>query len=130
MKHLEELVQFTIDILNDSISENSVYGCDLHHEIFNTDYYIIGTYQAKKWLEENVGVFEAIDEIKEYEQFHFGEVNTDFSSPESVVNMYVYIKGNEILAESDHLNEEWDSYLNREDLDIIASELIELLEVV
>ena len=55
MKHLEELVQFTIDILNDSISENSVYGCDLHHEIFNTDYYIIGTYQAKKWLEENVG---------------------------------------------------------------------------
>ena len=23
---------------------------DLHHEIFNTDYYIIGTYQAIKWL--------------------------------------------------------------------------------
>ena len=24
---------------------------DLHHHCFNTDYYIIGTYEAKKWLE-------------------------------------------------------------------------------
>ena len=26
----------------------SGYYCDLHNEVFNTDYYIIGTYQAKK----------------------------------------------------------------------------------
>ena len=24
------------------------YYCDLHHEVFNSDYYIIGTHEAKK----------------------------------------------------------------------------------
>ena len=68
---------------------------DLHYHCFNTDYYIIGTYQAKKWLGENV--FEIIEEIKTYEKDNFGEVNTDFSDPEKVVNMYAYIIGEEIV---------------------------------
>ena len=68
---------------------------DLHHEIYNTDYYIIGRYQAKKWLSDEV--FNVINIIKEYENMHFGEVNTDFSQPESVVNMYVYIVGEYIV---------------------------------
>lgn len=34
------------------------YYCDLHHEVFNTDYYISGTYRAKEALTE-YGVFEA-----------------------------------------------------------------------
>ena len=28
------------------------YYCDLHNEVFNTDYYIIGTYKAKQALSE------------------------------------------------------------------------------
>lgn len=68
---------------------------DLHHEIFNTDYYIIGTYQATKWLGEEV--FNVIEYIKEYENNNFGEVTTDFSDPEKIVNMYVYIIGEEIV---------------------------------
>jgi len=70
---------------------------DLHHEIFNTDYYIIGRYQAKKWLGDQV--FNVINIIKEYENDNFGEVNTDFSEVEKVVNMYVYIIGEEIVSE-------------------------------
>ena len=70
---------------------------ELHHEIFNTDYYIIGTYKAKKWCKDNV--FNIIEEIKEYEQSNFGEVTTDFSSSESVVNMFVYILGEHILSD-------------------------------
>jgi hypothetical protein len=70
---------------------------DLHNEIFNTDYYIIGTYEAKKWLGDFA--FEAIDKIKEYEEDNFGEVNTDLSDPEKVVNMYVYIIGEELIYE-------------------------------
>ena len=27
---------------------------DLHHHAFNNDYYIIGTYKAKKWLGDEV----------------------------------------------------------------------------
>jgi hypothetical protein len=69
---------------------------DLHHHCFNTDYYIIGTYQAKKWLGDKV--FEIIEFIKKYENDNFGEVNTDFSDAEKVVNMYVYIIGEEIVS--------------------------------
>lgn len=70
---------------------------DLHYHCFNTDYYIIGTYQAKEWLGENV--FEIIEVIKNYEQSEFGEVSTDLSDPEKIVNMYTYIVGEEIVSE-------------------------------
>jgi len=67
---------------------------DLHYHAFNCDYYIIGRYEAEKWLSDRV--FEVINIIKEYENDIFGEVNTDFSEPEKVVNMYAYIVGEEV----------------------------------
>ena len=70
---------------------------DLHHDVFNTDYYIIGRYEAKQWLGDEV--FNIIEIIKEYEQFNFGEIHTDFSEPEKIVNMYVYIIGEEIVQD-------------------------------
>lgn len=70
---------------------------ELHHQIFNTDYYIIGRYQAKEWL--GADAFDCIAEIQEYENTHFGECYTDFSEPERVVNSYVYVKGYEIIDE-------------------------------
>jgi len=70
---------------------------ELHNEIFNTDYYIIGRYQAKEWL--GTDAFDCIGEIQEYENLHFGECHTDLSEPEHVVNMYVYVKGYEIIDE-------------------------------
>jgi hypothetical protein len=74
---------------------------DLHHYAFNNEYYIIGRYQAKEWLGDEV--FEVIDHIKEYENFNFGKVHCDLSDPEKVVNMYVYIIGEEIV--NDYLQE-------------------------
>ena len=70
---------------------------DIHHYAFNTDYFIIGTYQAKQWCGDEV--FNIIETIREYEDMHFGEVNTDFSNSEKVVNMYAYIVGEEVVAE-------------------------------
>ena len=70
---------------------------ELHHEAFNTDYYIIGTYDATQWLGDRA--FEVIDIIKEYEQDNFGEVFTDLSDPERVVNMYAYIVGEQVVYE-------------------------------
>ena len=58
------------------------YYCDLHNEVFNTDYYITGTYEAKKALEE-YGVFEAIEKVQTYEKDIFGEVFTDLSDPKT-----------------------------------------------
>ena len=61
----EEIRDFTIDALNERKNWFTGYGCDLHNEIFNTDYYIIGTYQAKEWLADYT--FDAIADINEYE---------------------------------------------------------------
>ena len=100
----EEIKAHFEDFINDSNNENIVENNldDLHHEIFNTDYYIIGRYEATKWLGDQV--FNIINIIKEYENDNFGSVNTDFSEVEKVVNMYVYIIGEEIVA--DYINEQ------------------------
>ena len=93
----EEIKEYFNDCLKDYDKETLSYliGQDeLHNEIFNTDYYIIGTYKAKKWLSDKA--FDVIEFIKEYEQDNFGEVYTDLSNPEKVVNMYVYIIGEQI----------------------------------
>jgi glycerol-3-phosphate O-acyltransferase len=95
---MENLIE---DIKQDMIDKlESGYDCyieDLHHELCNTEYFIIGTYKAKKWLGDNV--FDVIEKIKEYEKFNFGEVYTDFSEPEKVCNMLAYIVGEELLTE-------------------------------
>lgn len=94
----EEIKEYFDDFINDQdaewIEENKD---DLHHHAFNTDYYIIGAYQAKQWLGDKV--FDVMEHIREYEQSCFGEVSTDFSDAERVVNMYAYIIGEEIVSE-------------------------------
>lgn len=84
-----------IETLKDGYSG---YYCDLHNEVFNTDYYIIGTYQAKEALKE-YDVFEAIEKVQTYEKDNFGEVYTDLSNPEKLINMLYYIIGEEVLFE-------------------------------
>ena len=77
-------------------NEYNGYYCDLHQEVFNTNYYIIGTYEAKKALEE-YGVFDAIAKVQTYEKDNFGEIYTDLSDPEKLINMLYYIIGEEVL---------------------------------
>lgn len=78
--------------------ENSYEGYfeDLHNETFNTDYYIIGTYEAKQALNQ-YGTFEAIAEIQEYEKENFGEILTDLSDAEKVSNMLWYLIGRQAI---------------------------------
>lgn len=126
-KTQDELTQRAIDLLKDGVGVN-VYGVDLHHELFNSDYYIIGRYQAEQWLNENGGVFNAIEIIKDYEEDNFGEVSTDFSEPESIVNMLVYIIGQDILNECQALNDNlgltaFGEKLTAEDIKQIVEEL-------
>lgn len=124
--HNAELVNYAIDGMG-NVSEGQ-YACDLHHELFNTDYFIIGYYQAEQWLINHPGIFAAIEEIREYEQSNFGEVNTDFSSSEKVVNMYAYIKGEEILADCPTLQKKWNDRLTTADIKKIKKELNNLLK--
>ena len=86
----------------DNYDSNNDDWTDVHHNAFNTDYYIIGRYKAKKWLGEEA--FNVIGIIKDYEEFNFGKLTTDISEPEKVVNMYVYILGEEIVAKWDMID--------------------------
>lgn len=103
-----EIKQHLIDSLNDfNIEDIKNYidqdnKSDLHHEIFNTDYYIIGTHKAKVWCSDEV--FNIINYIKDYEMLNFGSVTTNISNPERVVNMYVYIIGELLINDSEEFD--------------------------
>ena len=77
--------------------ETLVKDGDLHNEIFNTDYYIVYYNEANEWLGDHA--FEIIGIVKEYEEDNFGEVTTDLSDSTKVVNMYVYIVGEDLINE-------------------------------
>lgn len=102
------------------------YYCDLHNEVFNTDYYITGTYEAKKALEE-YDVWEAIKKVQTYEKDIFGEVFTDLSDPKKVINLLFYIIGEEVMWEmldkSKTWNENWNNLADEETNAKILKEL-------
>ena len=106
----------------------SGYYCDLHHEVFNTSYYIVEVYEAKKALEE-YDVWEAIDKVQTYEKDIFGEVFTDLSDPKKVINLLFYIIGEEViwkmLERSKTLSDNWDSLADEETNAKILKELDE-----
>lgn len=89
------------------------YYCDLHNEVFNTKYYIIGTYRAKEALTE-YNVFDAIEKVQTYEKDNFGEIYTDLSNPEKLINMLYYIIGEEVLYEMMDGITAWDDNWNNQ----------------
>ena len=93
-EYAEEQIKYHLEY-DENYLDNDI--SDIHHDLFNTDYYIIGIYQAKKWLGDMA--FDVIGDIKEYEKNEFGELYTDLSDAEKVVNMYVYIVGESILED-------------------------------
>ena len=125
-KQTESVTQHAVDYIDDLLKHSpyediDIEACELHQLIFNEDYFIIGTWQAKQWLGNEV--FEAIEKIKEYEQDNFGQVSSDFSDAEKVANMLAYILGEELLSESKVLQDNWDNTLDRSLLDAIRCEL-------
>ena len=95
IEEIKEHLEDSIKNYDNETIEQLIKDYELHHEIFNTDYYIIGTYKAKEWLSNKA--FDIIAFIKDYENDNFGEVYTDLSDAEKVVNMYVYIIGEELI---------------------------------
>ena len=87
INYIKDMLEYDYDLLDE----------DLHHKLFNMDYYIVGNYQATQWLGNNA--FNIIGIINDYENFHFGETYTDLSSPDRVANMYAYILGEECIQE-------------------------------
>jgi hypothetical protein len=118
----EELKSLIIDAINENrLNDKPV--SEIHNEVFNSDYFIIGRYAAEQWLINNGGIFNAIEIIKDYENDNFGKVNTDFSEPEKVCNMYVYILGEELINGLKFIQDNWDNDLSEE----LKAELLEEL---
>lgn len=111
-----------IDTVNDYAGQG-LTADDLFYHAYNEDYEYIYTSDAKKDLEE-YGVFKAIEEVKEYEQFNFGEVSTDFSDPCKVANMLFYIIGEEIIS---HLDLDYNDEIEEEQTEKITKELREMI---
>jgi len=88
-----EICQYIISYFKDNEGMLISELCDQIVE----DYFIVGYYQSEQWLINNIGIFEAINIIQNYENYNFGKVLTDFSSSEKVVNMLIYIIGEELL---------------------------------
>jgi hypothetical protein len=123
----KEAIEAVIEALEDGYSG---YYCDLHNEVFNTDYYIIGTYQAKEALKE-YDVFEAIKLVQEYEKDAFGEVYTDSSNPEKLINMVYYVIGEEVIVEMykiEAFEENWNNCADEETNAIIVEAMKEMYE--
>lgn len=94
IEHAEENL---LGIINEMNSDDTFDIDDLHHRLFNEDYFIIGYYNASEWIKKhNIDAFELIEYVQEYENDTFGETNTKVNS-ESMVNMYAYIRGEELL---------------------------------
>ena len=98
-----ELKQYIEDTIKDIDCRDE----DLHYHLFNEDYYIIGYYQAEQWLKEHdISVFEGIEFVQDYERENFGDdaVRT-YDNAEKLVNMIVYIIGEELIYQEEYHKE-------------------------
>ena len=110
-----QIAEEIISIIGDY---EGVYGSDLPYHMYNEDYYIIGTYQAKEFLKK---YFDDMIETLEKYQNEFGERYQ--ADPEKLATLVALFVAEEILSESEVLNKYWDNELEAEQLKEIKEEL-------
>lgn len=125
-------INWGIDNLDTIISDGreDIHPSDLHHELFNLDYFVIYNGDAEDEL-NNYGVFQAIERVTEWQQDNFGEVNhKDLVNPMQLMNMLCYIIGDEALNECKTLLKasENDDELSLSQLKAIKKELEALVK--
>ena len=117
-KEIRELIKGEIkDMIMDY---EDVYGCDLAYEMYNNDYYIIGTYKAKQFLKE---YFDDMCECLEQYQEEVDEVYKDITNPEKVASLLALFVAQDVLSESKVLDDKWNEALEESDLEQIKEEL-------
>ena len=121
------ILEYAIDQLDSEVGLDA-YIEDLHHHMFNMDYFIIGTYKASKFIGEDLGdiLRVCIDFEKDMGIFDESFYMT-ILEPEKVVNKLAYVIGYEILNNSKiyQLLSSFNSYeyLTKFHLDLIKKEL-------
>ena len=119
-----------IEVMENAKEYNDPDFESLFDAMFNSDYYIIGTYEASQALEtyENDkkldgyktnldGVFGAIELVKHYETNLFEQLPTPLDDPESVANMVEYIRGENLFGEAlNNAGLDMDSEANKQNI--------------
>ena len=91
------IIEHAIDQLENGSLEGQ-YSDDLHHYLFNEDYFITYYARAEKWLKDNnLSTWEVMRYCNQQEMDNFGEIQTSFDNPETLVNHYAYWRGQELL---------------------------------
>ena len=126
-KQKRAILEYAIDQLDSEVGLGG-YIEELHHHLFNEDYFIIGTYKASKFIGSDLGkILEVcIDFEKDMGIFDESFYMTILES-EKVANKLAYVVGYEILNNSKiyQLLSSFNSYkfLNKFHLDLIKKEL-------
>ena len=126
-KQKKAILEYAIDQLDSEVGLDA-YIEELHHHMFNMDYFIIGTYKASKFIGSDLGkILEVcIDFEKDMGIFDESFYMT-ILEPEKVVNKLAYVIGYEILNNSRiyQLLSSFNSYdyLTKFHLDLIKKEL-------
>ena len=109
------------DEIKDMIMDyEDVYGCDLAYEMYNNDYYIIGTYKAKQFLKEYFD--DMIECLEQYEE-ELGETYPDITNSEKLATLLALSVAQDVLCKSKTLSKCCGRRLTKENLEAIKEEL-------
>lgn len=128
-KENDEIFAKVCEILDASLDDDAIgeYGCDLHNYLFNSVYAFIHDNEAEEAC-GSVGTWSAIRLVHTYEKDNFGESYTEVE-PCKIANMLVYIYGEFLLQQVEHLQDEvWNEALDSADIEKIKVELMAWLE--
>ena len=129
MEHnLENMKAEALENIKECLQDgyNGTYS-ELHNEVFNTDYYVIGTALARDILNE-FDVFYAIGIVMEYEKEEFGEILTEMNDPEKLLNMLFYVIGDKVMLDIESISDHRDEKANDATNEIIIAEINTMLE--
>jgi hypothetical protein len=98
----DEIKNELLDYLenNDLTLSQALENDDLHFNVYNSDYFIIGYYNAEKWLikDNRNYTFQVLEYVQEQEEIAFGTTEK-ITDAERLVNLYAYWLGYEVIAE-------------------------------
>lgn len=120
----EKVCEILDERLDDAVGQ---YGCDLHNYLFNEKQAFIWNNEAESAV-DSVNVWSAIRLVHTYEKDYLGEIFTEIE-PCKIANMLVYIYGEFLLQQVDHLRDNVrNEALDRADVEKIKVELMGWLE--
>lgn len=98
----DEIKNELLDYLenNDLTLSQALEDDDLHFNVYNSDYFIIGYYNAEQWLikDNRNYTFQVLEYVQEQSGEMFGTIEK-ITDAEKLVNLYAYWLGYEVIAD-------------------------------